>query len=64
MTLHLGTPWCGTDELLDVMVSLLGPRISDILESISALQPPEQAITFLFMEMLRDSVTKWASRLL
>ena len=58
MTLHLGTPWCGTDELLDVMVSLLGPRISDVPVSTRASQPPEQAITFLFMEMLRDSVTK------
>ena len=39
-----------------LLTSLLGPRISDVLESIRASQPPEQAITFLFMEMLRDSV--------
>ena len=58
MTLHLGTPWCGADELLDIIDQSSWPRISDVLESIRASQPPEQAITFLFMEMLRDSVTE------
>ena len=38
-----------------LLKSLLGPRISDIPVSTRALQPPEQAITFLFMEMLRDN---------
>ena len=45
-----------------LLTSLLGPRISDVPVSTRASQPPEQAITFLFMEMLRDSVTKQASR--
>ena len=38
-----------------LLTSLLGPRISDVPVSTRASQPPEQAITFLFMEMLRDS---------
>ena len=41
-----------------LLTSLLGPRISDVLVSTKGPQSPEQAITFLFMEMLRDSVTK------
>ena len=54
MTPHLRTPWCGADELLDIIDQSSWPRISDVLESIRASQPPEQAITFLFMEMLRQ----------
>ena len=46
----------GCEALMDSRTSLiLGPRISDVPVSTRASQPPEQAITFLFMEMLRDS---------
>ena len=41
-----------------LLTSLLGPKISDVSVSTKGSQQPEQAITFLFMEMLRDSVTK------
>ena len=44
------------------LTSVLGPTISDDPVSTRALQPPEQAITFLFMEMLRDKGRKRASR--
>ena len=40
------------------LTSLLGPRISDTTVFTRASQPLEQEITFLFMEMLRDNVTK------
>lgn len=45
-----------------LLTSLLGPRISDVLVSTRALQQLEQTIIFLFMEMLRDIMTKQASR--
>ena len=45
-----------------LLTSLLGPWISDVPVSTRASQPPEQEITRLFMEMLRDSERKWASR--
>ena len=62
--------WPFTTELCGValisfwmfLTSVLGPRIRDITVSTKASQPPEQAITFHFLEMLRDSVTKQASR--
>ena len=44
------------------LTSVLGPRNSDIIVSSKASQPPEQAITFHFLEMLRDNVTKQGSR--
>ena len=45
-----------------LLTSLLGPTISDVPVSTRALQPSEQAITFLSMEMLRDNGRKQASR--
>ena len=62
MTLHLGNPWHGTDELLYVIDQSSRPSISAVLVSTRAFQHPEQAITFIFMEMLRDSGRKRASR--
>ena len=36
MTLLLGMPWCGADELRMLLTSFLGPRISDVHKGLSA----------------------------
>jgi len=36
VTLLLGTPWCGPDELLDIITSVVGLTISDVTVSTMA----------------------------